>query len=138
MCGVIVVDAESFQSTCHGRDAYMIMPIYSHNYAQLCQLLNSNLFTHRRILMLSREATSETYGPRVYLYHINLLLLSYFLFFLLYLYFTLHLYHKNTKNIILSYLSDLTLVSGRVGIDNPYSRWLRGFICFVQVRGTRA
>ena len=27
---------------------------------------------------------------------------------------------KNTKNIILSYLSDLTLVSGLIGIDNPY------------------
>ena len=80
-----------------------------------------------------REATSETYGPRVYLpsyyFPINLLFLPLF---------TLHLYHKNTKNIILSYLSDLTLVSGRVGIDNPYSRWLRGFTCFVQVRGTRA
>ena len=50
--------------------------------------------------------------------------------------FTLHLYHKNTKNIILSYLSDLTLVSDHVGIDNPLSRWLRGFIFFVQVRGT--
>ena len=117
---------------------YMNIPRYSHNYAQLCQLLNSNLFTHRRILMLLREATSETYGPRVYLYHINLLLLSYLLCHLLFLYFTLHLYHKNTKNVILSYLSDLTLVSGHVGIDNPYSRWLRGFICFVQVRGTRA
>ena len=117
---------------------YMIIHRYSHNYAQLCQLLNSNLFTHRRILMLSREATSETYGPRVYLYHINLLLLSYFLCFLLCFYFTLHLYHKNTKNIILSYLSDLTLVSGLIGIDNPYLRWLRGFIFFVQVRGTCA
>ena len=51
---------------------YMIIPRYSHNYAQFCQLLNSNLFTHRRILMLLREATSETYGPRVYSYHINL------------------------------------------------------------------
>src|SRR5919106_611586 len=79
---------------------YMIIPRYSHNYAQFCQLLNSNLFTHRRILMLLREATSETYGPRVYLYHIYLLLLSYFLCYLLCLYFTLHLYHKNTKNII--------------------------------------
>ena len=117
---------------------YMIIPRYSHNYAQLCQFLNSNLFTHRRILMLSREATSETYGLRVYLYHINLLLPSYFLCFLLCFYFTLHIYHKNTKNIILSYLSDLTLVSDREGIDNPYLRWLRGFICFVQVRGTRA
>ena len=61
---------------------------------------------------------------------IFIILISYYLVisfaFLLYLYFTLHLYHKNTKNIILSYQSDLTLVSGRVGIDNPYSRWLRG------------
>ena len=117
---------------------YMIIPRYSHQYAQLCQLLNSNLFTHSRILMLSREASSETYGPGVYLHHINLPILSYFLCFLLCFYFTLHLYHKNTKNIILSYLSDLTLVSDREGIDNPLSRWLRGFICFVQARGTRA
>src|SRR5918996_3826832 len=116
---------------------YMIIPRYSHNYAQFCQLLNSNLFTHRKILMLLREATSETYGPRVYLHHINLPTLSYFLCFLLCFYFTMHLYHKNTKNIILSYLSYLTLVSGREGIDNPLSRWSRGFICFVQVQGTR-
>ena len=74
--------------------------------------------------MLSREAASETDGPLVYLYHINLLILSYLLFYLLCPYFTFHLYHKNTKNIILSYLPDLTLVSGRVGIDNPLSRWL--------------
>ena len=64
---------------------YMIIPRYSHNYAQFCQLLNSNLFTHRRILMLLREATSETYGPRVYSHHINrhhfnLALLFYFAF----------------------------------------------------------
>ena len=78
-----------------------------------------------------REATRENYGPRVYLYHIYLLLLSY----LLCLYFTLHLYHKNTKNIILSYLSDLTLVSDHVGIDNPLSRWLRGFICLCGCEG---
>ena len=78
-----------------------------------------------------REASSETYGPRVYLHHINLPTLSYFRCFLLCFYFTLHLYHKNTKNIIISYLSYLTLVSDRVGIDNPLSRWLRGLICFV-------
>ena len=106
---------------------YMIIPRYSHNYAQFCQLLNSNSFTHPKLPMLLREATSETYGPRVYLHHINLSILSYFHYF----YFTLQLYHKNTKNIILSYLSDLTLVSDCVGIDNPLSRWLRGFICFM-------
>ena len=41
---------------------HMIIPRYSHNYAQFYQLLNSNSFTHRKILMLLREATSETYG----------------------------------------------------------------------------
>ena len=76
---------------------YMIIPRYSHNYAQFCQLLNSNLFTHRRILMLLREATSETYGPRVYSHHINLHHFYIVLLFTFLLLFTLHLYIKNTK-----------------------------------------
>ena len=99
---------------------YMIMPRYSHNYAQFCQLLNNNLFTHRRILMLLREVTSETYGPRVSFSSYQSPSLYYCFAFLLCFYFTLHLYHENTKNIILSYISDLTLVSGREGIDNPF------------------
>ena len=79
---------------------YMVMTRYSHNYAQFYQLLNSNLFTHRRILMLLREATSETYGPRVYSHHINLHHFYIVLLFTLPLLFTLHHYTKNTKNII--------------------------------------
>ena len=55
-------------------------------------------------------------APGSIFHHINLPVLSYFLAF----YFTLHLYHKNTKNIILSYISDLTFVSDREGIDNPF------------------
>ena len=55
-------------------------------------------------------------APRSIFHHINLPTLSFFIAF----YFTLHLYHKNTQNIILSYLSDLTLVSDREGIDNPF------------------
>ena len=98
---------------------YMIMPRYSHNYAQFCQLLNSNLFTHHRILILLREATSETYGPRVYSHHMNL---NYFITcFVFTLRFTFHfasIYQKNQKY-YLSSLSDLTLVSDREGIDNP-------------------
>ena len=47
---------------------YMIMPRYSHNYALFHQLLDSNLFTHRNTYAILREATSETYGPRVYLW----------------------------------------------------------------------
>src|SRR5512133_4355480 len=46
---------------------YMIIPRYSHNYALFYQLLDSNLFTHRNTYAILREATSETYGPRVYL-----------------------------------------------------------------------
>ena len=114
---------------------YMIIPRYSHNYAQVCQLLNSNLFTHRKILMLLREATSEILWPPGLF---SIILIFQHLVIFITFYFSLHLYHKNTNHIILSYLSDLTLISGLIGIHNPYLRWLRGFICFVQVRGARA
>src|SRR3954469_2687689 len=68
----IAVDEWSNSSRCRQESVYfvsdvmpiyMIIPRYSHNYAQFCQLLNSNSFTHRKILMLLREATSEIYGP---------------------------------------------------------------------------
>ena len=95
---------------------YMIMPRYSHNYALFYQLFNSNLFTHHNTYAILREATSETYGRRVYfpsykfpIYFILQSLIS-------------NLYHKNTKNIylILLSLSDLTFASFREGIDNPF------------------
>ena len=77
---------------------YMIMPRYSHNYAQFCQLLNNNLFTHRRILMLLREATSETYGPRVYSHHINLhYFITCFVFTLPFTFYFASLYQKYQK-----------------------------------------
>ena len=111
---------------------YMIIPRYSHNYAQFYQLLNSNSFTHHKILMLLREATSETYGPgSILIISISITLFTCFAFtFLLCIFIP-----KIPK--ILS-LSDLTLVSDLIGIDNPYLCLLRGFICFVHVRGTRA
>ena len=90
---------------------YMIMPRYSHNYSLFYQLLDSNLFTHRNTYAILREATSETYGPRVYL-------LSY----LLSIYFCLHLYYKIPK-IYLSYHTIFIrshFPSGREGIDNPF------------------
>ena len=77
---------------------YMIMPRYSHNYAQFCQLLNSNVFTHRRILMLLREATSETYGPRVYSHHINLHHFNFvLLFYFAFTFYFAYLYQKYQK-----------------------------------------
>ena len=100
---------------------FMIMPRYSHNYSLFYQLLDSNLFTHRNTSAILREATSETYGPRVYftsykfsIYNSSLLFILQSLLF--------NLYNKNTKNIylIILSLSDLTFVSGREGIDNPF------------------
>ena len=66
--------------------------------------------------MLSRKPLVKPMALGSIFNHINLPILNFFIAF----YFTLHLYHKNIKNIILSYLSDLTLVSDRVGIDNPF------------------
>ena len=74
---------------------YLIMPSYSHNYAIFYQLLDSNLFTHRNTYAILREATSETYGPRVYL-----LSYKFPIYFILQSLLS-NLYHKNTKNIYL-------------------------------------
>ena len=84
--GLLVTDVMSI---------YMIMPRYSHNYALLYQLLDCNLFTHRNTYAILREATSVTYGPRVYL-----LSYKFSIYFYLHLLFS-NLYHKNTKNIYL-------------------------------------
>src|SRR3954463_8260089 len=100
-----------------GMPIYMIIPRYSHDYAQLCQLLNSNLFTHCRILMLLREATSETYGPLVYSHHINLHHFNFVLLFYFAFYFSLCISIPKIPKILSR--SDLTLVSEREGIDNP-------------------
>ena len=101
---------------------YMIMPRYSHNYAQFYQLLDSDLFTHHNTYAILREDTSETYGPRVYfpsckfsIYFILQSLLS-------------NLYIKNTKNITLLSLSDLTFASDHEGIDNPFITLVARFL----------
>ena len=104
---------------------YMIMPRYCHNDALFYQLLDSNLFTHRNTYAILREATSETYRPRVYFPSYKFPIYFYFAIF------TFNLYHKNTKNVILSSLSDLTFASGCEGIDNPFIALVASslFIC---------
>ena len=110
---------------------YMIIPRYSHNYAQFYQLLDSNLFTHHNTYAILREATSETYGPRVYFpsykFPICFILHSLLLIYII----------KIPKIFILLLLSlsDLTLASGREGIDNPFIALVARFL-FVCV-GTR-
>ena len=103
---------------------YMIMPRYSHNYSLFYQLLDSNLFTHRNTYAILREATSETYGPRVYL-----LSYKFSIYFYLHVYFPIYII-KIPKIFILLLLSlsDLTLASGREGIDNPFIALVASFL----------
>ena len=112
---------------------YIIMPRYSHNNAIFYQLLDSNLFTHRNTYAILREATSETYGPQVYLpsYKFPVYFILQSLLF--------NLYHKNTKNIYLILLSlsssNTICIFYREGIDNPFIMLVVRFL-FVCV-GTR-
>ena len=103
---------------------YMIIPRYSHNYAQFYQLLDSNLFTHRNTYAILREATSETYGPRVYfpsyefpIYFILQSLLSIYIMKI-----------PKVFILLLLSLSDLTFSSGREGIDNPFIALVARFL----------
>ena len=98
---------------------FMIMPRYSHNYALFYQLLGSNLFTHHNICYHERSHQWNLCPPGLF----YIILVSHQLAISVAVYFaifTFNLYHKNTKNIILSSLSDLTFASGREGIDNPF------------------
>ena len=67
-------------------------------------------------------------APESIFHHINLPTLSYSHCRLFYFASLFTLYYKNTKNIILSYLSDLTLVSDREGIDNPFIALVARFL----------
>ena len=121
MCGVIVVDAKSFRSTCGRRDAYiMIMPRYSHNYALFYQLLDSNLFTHRNTYAILREATSETYGPRVYFPSYK-----FSIYFICNLHFLIYIIKIPKIFIISYYLYQISLSQVAVkGLTTPSWRWL--------------
>ena len=92
---------------------YMIMPRESHNYSLFYQLLDSNLFTHRNTYDILREATSETYGPRVY-----------FPSYKFSIYFILHYLLSNLQQISLSQVAVK-------GLTTPLSCWLRGSCLFV-------
>ena len=102
---------------------YMIMPRYSHNYALFYQLLKSNLFTCRNTYAILREATSETYGPRVYL-----LSYKFPIYFILQSLLSIYIIKIPKVFILLSSLSDLTFASGREGIDNPFIALLVRFL----------
>ena len=107
---------------------YMIMPRYSHNYALFYQLIDGNLFTHHNTYAILRESTSEIYGARV----------SFLLYCILFIYIASHLLFCNLyfpiyttkipKIFILLSLSDLTFVSDREWIDNPFIALVARFL----------
>ena len=74
-----------------------------------------------------REATSETYGPRVYSHHINLYNFIYLLYFLLYLYFYFASIYQKYQKYLSYYLYQISLLQVVVkGLTTPLSRWLEG------------
>ena len=115
MCGVIVVDAESFRSTCHGRDAY----IHDHCLDNLITMLNSvNCSTVicsptvEYLCSWEKPLVKPMAPGSILIISISITLFTCFAF----TFYFASLYQKYQK--ILS-LSDLTLVSDREGIDNP-------------------
>ena len=129
MCGVIVVDAESCQSTRHGRDAYIHDHClrYLHNYVLFYQLIGNNLFTHCKICYLERSHLLNLWHrvsfPSYYISFIYIA--SRLLFFNLYfpIYTT-----KIQKIITLLSLSDLSFAIGCEGIDNPFIALVARFL----------
>ena len=81
-----------------------------------------------------REATSETYGPRVYFTSYKFPIYNSSLLFILRSLFS-NLYKKIPKIFILLSLSDLTFASGREGIDNPFIALVARFL--IVCAGTR-
>ena len=129
MCGVIVVDAESFRSTWHGRAAYIhdhfLDILITMRFSINCSAVICSPTVIHAIL---REATSETYGPRVSFlsYCISFIYIASRLLFCN-LYFPIYTTKIAKKFTSLSLL-DLTFASDREGIDNPFIALVARFL----------
>mgnify|MGYP005830256165 CR=1 FL=1 len=136
MCGVIVVDAELFRSTWHGRDAYIhnhcLDILITMHFSLICSVVICSPIVIHVIL---REATSKTYGPRVsfLLYCISFIYIASRLLFCN-LYFPIYT-TKIPKIFNLLSLSDLTFASDHEGIDNPFIALVARFL--IVCSGTR-
>ena len=137
MSGVIVVDAESFRSTCHGRDAY----IHDHCLDMLITMLNSvNCSTVicsptvEYLCSWEKPLVIPMAPGSILIISISIALFTCFVFTLPFTFHFASIYQIYQKY-YLSSLSDLTLVSDREGIDNPFITLVARFL-FVCV-GTR-
>ena len=81
------------------------------------------------IYAILSEATSETYGPRVYFISYKFPIYNSSLLFILFcnIYFSIYT-TKIPKIFILLSLLDLTFASGREGIDNPFITLVARFL----------
>ena len=119
-----------------------VMPIFHNHCLDILITMHSSINCSAVICSptvihaIMREATSETYGPRVsfllycisfYLHRISFTILQSLLS---------NLYNKNTKKIFtLLSLLDLTFASDREGIDNPFIALVARFL--IVCAGTR-
>ena len=136
MCGVIVVDAESFRSTWHGHDAYIHDHClrYLHNYALFYQLLLSNLFTRHNTCYLERSQWWNLWPPDLFLIILHLFYLHRISFTILQSLFPIYT-TKIPKIFTLLSSLDLTFASDREGIDNPFITLVARFL--IVCAGTR-
>ena len=135
MCGVIVVDAESFWSIWHGRDAY----IHNHFLGILITTrfsinCSAVICSPTVIYAILREATSKTYGPGSNLQHISFRSITLVYYLSCNLYFPIYT-TKIPKIFTLLSLLDLTFASDLDGIDNPFIALVAKFL--IVCAGTR-
>ena len=110
---------------------YMIIPRYSHNYAQFCQLLNNNFFTHRNTYAILKKPLVKPIAPGSIFYHI-----SFPSTFICIFYCPIYII-KIPKIFILSYyVYQISLSQVAVkGLTTPLLRWLRVLVCLCRCVG---
>ena len=138
----IAVDVWSNSSRCRQESVYLLWTWCLYTWSCLDILITMCFSINCSKVICSptvdyailREATSETYGPRVYFPSYKFPI-YYFPSYKFPIYFILesllfNLYHKNTKIIylILLSLSDPTFASGHEGIDNPFITLVARFL----------
>ena len=137
MCGVIVVDAESFRSTWHGRDAYihdhcLSIVITLHFYINCSAVICSPTV----LFAILREASSETYGPRVYFPPYKFPIYSFSFLFTFFAIFYFLIYKPKIPKILLYHLSTYIrshFANNHEGIDNPFIALGASWCLFVHV-----
>ena len=97
------------------------------------QLLDSNLFTHRNTYAILREATSETYAPRVYFPSYKFSIYNFSFRFTLFAIFYFPIYKPKIPKIFtlpFIYLYQILLLQVTVkGLTTPLSRWVQVVDC---------